>query len=173
MRFLFLFLLILCLTACKDQETLVKVNLYNIHQDQVGEAKFTEDPLGVEIALQVEGLSPGYHAVHIHEVSKCDGPDFKSAGSHWNPEGKEHGLINPEGAHLGDLPNILVDDRGQANTKLMLAEATLLEGEFSLLAEGGTSIIIHEKEDDGMTQPAGDSGDRIVCGQILKEEDRK
>lgn len=172
MRIFSILVFVLSLTACKDVQTVVNVELYNIHQDLVGEAKFSEHPEGVEIFLQVEGLTPGYHAVHIHEVSKCEGPDFKTAGNHWNPEQKEHGLMNPEGAHLGDLPNILADDQGKVSTNLLLNRASLLDKEFSLVEGRGTSIIIHETADDGMSQPAGDSGDRIVCGMIVKEKDR-
>lgn len=172
MRYLYLFSFVLFLLSCtKDVQTVIKADLYNAHQDRVGEAKFTEHPEGVEITLQVEGLTPGYHGIHIHEEAKCEGPDFKSAGDHWNPEGKEHGLLNPEGAHLGDLPNVLADEKGEVNTTLILANATLLDKGFSLLEREGTSIIIHEHEDDGMTQPAGDSGDRIVCGIISKKKD--
>lgn len=170
-RNLILFISILILTACmmKNESTL-EVALFNSYGDEVGKAIFTEHPEGVEIDLEVEGLTPGFHGIHIHEKPLCEGPDFKSAGNHWNPENKEHGLLHPEGAHLGDLPNILADEMGKATYTLMVNGATLLDKKHSLFEGEGTSIIIHEDLDDGMTQPSGGSGERVVCGVISRDE---
>src|SRR5699024_2852081 len=99
---------------------------------------FTEHPDGVNVKIKIEGLAPGFHGVHIHEYAKCEGPDFKSAGNHLNPEGKEHGLMHPDGAHLGDLPNVEADSSGLVEAELMLANATLLEGKKSILRGEGT-----------------------------------
>lgn len=161
--FLALFLLGGCATESVSPLT---VTMYNDASDAIGSAVLTETSEGVEIALTVEGLSPGFHAIHIHEYGECEPPDFESAGSHYNPKGDKHGLLHPEGSHMGDLPNILVEDDGTADVELFVEEVSLSEGEFSLLAESGTSIVIHEDADDGMSQPAGDGGKRIACGEI-------
>lgn len=161
---------LLLLSSCQSSKDAVgDVELYNIDGDSVGTATLTEQSGGVTIKLKAEGLSPGFHGVHVHEFPVCEGPIFKSAGNHWNPEGKEHGLLHPEGAHLGDLQNIEVDSDGSVDVELLLNSATLLEGKKSLLKEGGTSLVITEGEDDGMSQPSGDSGARIVCGEIKSD----
>ncbi|MGM8365168.1 superoxide dismutase family protein [Virgibacillus sp. W0181] len=167
MRFLYLFILVFALSACQTNAKTVKtINMYNTGGDMVGTAKLSETTGGVNIKLKLEGLNPGFHGIHVHEYPKCEGPDYKSAGNHLNPDGKEHGLMHPEGAHLGDLPNIEADAGGLVEGDLMLAEATLLDGKKSLLKGEGTSLIITEKQDDGVSQPGGDSGERIICGEI-------
>ncbi|WP_018930808.1 superoxide dismutase family protein [Gracilibacillus lacisalsi] len=148
----------------------LEVRLYNVDNDAVGTATFKEQEDMVSVQIEVEGLEQGLHGVHIHEYAKCEGPDFQSAGNHFNPEGNEHGLMHPDGAHLGDMPNLEVEADGTADVELELPGATLMDGDKSLLREDGTSIIIHGGEDDGVSQPAGDAGDRIVCGVISLEE---
>lgn len=166
--------MLLLLSSCQSSNSAVgDVDLYNIDGDLVGIATLTEQSEGVTINLKAEGLSPGFHGVHVHEFPICEGPSFKSAGNHWNPEGKEHGLLHPEGSHLGDLPNIEVDSDGSVDAELLVNGATLLEGKKSLLNEKGTSLIITEAEDDGMSQPSGDSGARIVCGEIKSESEKE
>src|SRR5690625_2863834 len=161
---------LLFLFGCQaNSETTREIEMYNGVGDMVGTATLTEHPDGVEIKLKVEGLSPGFHGIHIHELPKCEGPDFKSAGNHLNPDGKEHGLLHPKGPHLGDLPNIEADGSGQVDVELMVAEATLLEGKKSLLRDEGTSLIITEGQDDGMSQPSGNSGARLICGEIKRK----
>ncbi|WP_067725692.1 superoxide dismutase family protein [Oceanobacillus damuensis] len=171
MRFIFL-LTILILTACQaDSPTSQEVQMYNASGDMVGTAKLNEQEEGVGIELKLEGLEPGFHGIHVHEFPKCEGPDFTTAGNHYNPEGNEHGLMHPEGPHLGDLPNIEADGGGLVEAELMLAGATLLDGKNSLLSEEGTSLVVHEAQDDGVSQPSGESGPRILCGEIKKDED--
>jgi Cu-Zn family superoxide dismutase len=145
-----------------------KADLWSAQGDQMGTAQFKEVKGGVEIMLRVANLSPGEHAFHIHAVGKCDSPDFKTAGGHFNPEGKKHGLSNPEGPHAGDMPNITVNAKGKANVKIVNSRVTLGDGPNSLFHEGGTALIIHEKADDGVTDPAGNAGNRIACGVIEK-----
>lgn len=145
--------------------------MYNGDGDMVGTATLNEMPDGVQIKLKIEGLTPGLHGIHVHEFAKCEGPDFKSAGNHLNPEGKEHGLMHPEGAHLGDLPNIEADGSGNVDTELMIAGATLMDGKNSILRGEGTSLVIHDSQDDGVSQPAGNSGERMICGEILSDPD--
>ncbi|WP_430784601.1 superoxide dismutase family protein [Virgibacillus flavescens] len=174
MRYLLIVLFSLALIGCQSNaRTTLEVDMYNAASDKVGTATFNEEPGGVSIKLKVEGLSPGLHGIHVHEFPKCEGPDFKSAGSHFNPEGKDHGLLITDGPHTGDLPNVEADDEGIVDVELMLAEATLLEGKTSLLKGGGKSLIIHSGVDDGISQPSGDSGERLVCGKIMSKAEAK
>lgn len=122
---------------------------------------------GVTVELDVKGLPPGEHAVHFHAVPKCE-PPFTSAGSHFNPANKKHGLQNPEGPHAGDMNNFTVDAKGMAKTKVTNKNVTLGDGENSLYANGGTALVIHAGADDMKTDPAGNAGDRIACGVIVK-----
>jgi len=145
-----------------------KANLLNAQGAPIGTATFSEKSNGVQLELKVANLPPGLHGFHIHTVGKCEAPDFKSAGAHFNPEGKQHGWDNPLGHHLGDLQNLNVGPDGKANVKILVPGVTLGEGPNSLFHEGGTSLVIHEKPDDGKTDPAGNAGARIACGVIIR-----
>lgn len=135
----------------------------------VGSATFREGPQGLVIRVDIEGLPPGWRAIHIHEHGECDPEDgFESAGEHFDPPGAEHGFLNPDGPHAGDLPNIHVFEDGTAKAEFFLPADRL--GEASLLAGGGTSLVIHEDPDDHMTDPAGDAGDRLACAVIERIE---
>lgn len=123
---------------------------------------------GLRLSVSVRGLSRGERGVHIHSVGKCEGPGFASAGPHWNPMNKMHGLENPDGSHRGDMPNLLVNRKGQAKLKYDIADAKL-KGEGGLLDIDGAAIVIHAKSDDQRTDPSGNSGDRIACGVFLKD----
>ncbi|MFF2483160.1 superoxide dismutase family protein [Paenibacillus sp. NPDC058071] len=145
----------------------VKVNLINTKGDAVGDAVLTEQEDGVHIRLKAKGLSKGAHGIHFHNVGKCEPPAFESAGPHFNPTAKEHGFKNPKGFHLGDLPNIESAKNGTVETEIITKNVTLHRNEpNSLLQPGGTALVIHEKADDYTTDPAGNSGNRIVCGTI-------
>jgi Cu-Zn family superoxide dismutase len=146
-----------------------KATLMNTQGQKVGEAKLTQTAEGVKIDLAAENLPPGVHAFHIHEKGDCLAHDFMSAGGHFNPFGKHHGLKNPQGPHAGDLPNLTVAPDGKATVSVVAKLVTLKEGEKnSLFQTGGTSLVIHEKADDDMTDPAGNAGARIACGAITK-----
>lgn len=133
----------------------------------VGHAKFKASRGGVEMSVTVMNLSTGVHAIHIHAAGKCDAPDFKTAGAHFNPANKKHGTQNPEGHHAGDLPNLTVGSNGKGTFKSATPDVTLAgTGANSLFHEGGASVVIHEKADDMKTDPAGNAGARIACGVI-------
>jgi Cu-Zn family superoxide dismutase len=143
-------------------------DIVNSQGQKIGTAKILAAKQGVKIEVNVSQLPPGIHGIHIHNVGKCEGPDFTSAGPHLNPDTKKHGKDNPEGPHAGDLLNIEVKADGRAKANLRDAMVTLGEGPNSIFHDGGTAIVIHAKEDDYKTDPAGNSGPRIACGIIQK-----
>lgn len=132
--------------------------------------KESED--GVEIEVAADHLQPGKYGFHIHEQGSCEAPDFTSAGDHFNPEGKSHGLQHEEGAHAGDMENIIVKADGTVKQSFELPHLSLEKGDgHSLFQAGGTSLVVHEEADDGYSQPAGDAGERMLCGVIAAEKE--
>jgi Cu-Zn family superoxide dismutase len=135
----------------------------------VGTATVTASGSGIQIAYDLKGLQPGPHAFHIHQNAKCDGPDFTTAGGHFNPDMKKHGMENPEGPHNGDMPNITVGANGTAKGTVTDMHVTLNPtAPNSIFANGGTALVIHAAADDMKSDPAGNAGARVACGTITQ-----
>ena len=115
------------------------------------------------------GLPHGIHGLHVHAVGRCDPPDFASAGPHWNPAARKHGMNNPAGPHAGDLPNVEVAANGVLGTTVTLPGATLVGGggaAGSLIDADGAALVLHGQADDYVTDPSGNSGPRIACAVL-------
>lgn len=120
----------------------------------------------ITVRIAANGLPPGRYAVHLHAVGRCEGPEFESAGPHWNPTGRQHGSINPQGHHLGDLPNLDVGADGTGRLEFTIAGTGAWDGAHPLFDADGASIVIHAAPDDYRTDPSGNSGARIACGVL-------
>jgi Cu-Zn family superoxide dismutase len=148
----------------------VTVGLKDAKGQSVGTAIVTENKggSGVTIKLNLKSLPPGEHALHFHSAAKCEGPAFTTAGGHFNPDQKHHGLENPEGPHAGDMPNFTVKPNGTAKLSVIDPKVNLGAGDHSLFVNGGTALVIHAKADDMKSDPSGNAGDRMACGTITK-----
>lgn len=129
----------------------------------VGYVQFVQHGHGTGVEARIDGLPPGGHGLHIHEVGQCR-PDFGAAGGHYNPDGRDHGFKSPGGPHAGDLPNLHIPPEGSLQANWVLTGV----GVGDLLAGNGTAVVVHRDSDDYRTDPAGDSGARIACGVVRR-----
>jgi superoxide dismutase, Cu-Zn family len=127
-----------------------------------GVITFTKQADGIKIVAQLEGLTPGEHAFHIHEFGDCSAPDGTSAGAHFNPDKKPHGGPTDAERHVGDLGKITAGADGKAHLEMLDQYISFL-GAHSILGRG---MIVHAQTDDFKTQPTGNAGARIACGVI-------
>lgn len=140
-------------------------------RNEIGQAHFQQGPTGVLITIELDTpveSAHGWHGVHLHMIGDCSNEDFTSSGGHINPSGRAHGLLNPEGPDNADLPNIYVHADGALRAQVF-TDRVSLNGEYdapALLDEDGSALVIHDNEDDHMSQPIGGAGARHVCGVI-------
>jgi len=139
----------------------------------IGTARLTGDNDGtITLVVHVDGMTPGSHGIHFHTVGSCTPGDstaaFASAGAHYNPLDRKHGLENPDGPHAGDLPNLVVGANGSGDLEAKTARATLRAGPASLLDADGSAVVVHASADDQKTDPSGNSGARVACGVVTK-----
>ncbi|MEO9601215.1 superoxide dismutase family protein [Parasphingorhabdus sp.] len=169
------FLLSLVVAGC-SQETespgevsgnVARAALIGADETQHGEVIVAQGDAGLLVNINAKGLTPGAHGVHIHEFGKCDGPDFKSAGGHWNPAGKQHGFDNPQGAHAGDFFNLDIGADGTGALEATVSGAMLSGAESALLDADGAAFVVHAGPDDLKTDPSGESGGRVACGIFI------
>ena len=162
-------LFLLIYTANASAQNRARADIQNAEGKSIGTASLRETKDGVLLmTVNVKGLPQGLHAVHIHSVGKCEGPAFTSAGPHFNPMNKKHGLENAAGPHAGDLPDMYVEKNGAGRYEVLVDRITLGPGEMSIFDADGSAIVIHVTADDNVTDPTGDSGDRIACGVIVR-----
>lgn len=152
-----------------EKQPAATVDFKNPAGESIGEASLWQGPQGVLIYLDLAGLSPGKHAIHVHSVGACE-PDFGASKGHINTAGAMHGLLNPEGPDNGDLPNIYASEAGTVRAELYTT-GVHVSGESGdsapLMDEDGAALVIHEMGDDHVTQPIGGAGGRVGCGVIV------
>jgi Cu-Zn family superoxide dismutase len=151
--------------SAADVATKATAAMKNAEGNSVGTVAFEQGAQGTMVHARLTDLEPGTHAFHVHETGKCEAPDFKSAGDHYNPTHKAHGVFAEDGYHAGDLPNIHVSDSGTLEIEFFSEQLKLDDDVFDT---DGSSIVIHTGTDDYRTDPAGDAGERVACGVIEK-----
>ncbi len=142
----------------------VTATLRDAQGKEAGHAVLSETAAGTLVRLEIKGLPPGWHGVHLHAVGRCE-PPFQTAGSHWDVGAHQHGFQGSQGGHWGDLPNVLVGPDSTAVVEF-LAPRAALSGESSILDADGAAVVVHAGPDDYRSDPAGNSGGRIACGVL-------
>lgn len=177
--------MLLCLAggAQAQQNPTAQADLKDADGKPVGTIILIQHPKGVLIRAELSGLPPGWHAIHVHETGKCEPPEFKSAGGHFNPQDHKHGPVEA-GMHAGDLPNLHAGADGKIMAEMLTdairlgerpgasaggsaaAAATVPAAAADIFDQDGAAMVLHAGPDDYHTDPAGDSGGRIACGVI-------
>jgi Cu-Zn family superoxide dismutase len=134
----------------------------------VARARLTQSGPSIRVQVEAAGLAAGTYGTHIHTTGLCEAPGFTTAGSHWNPTAHQHGTDNPQGPHLGDMPNLVVDASGRGSVDFSIPVGSLTGGPTPLLDADGAAIVIHAQADDYRTDPSGNSGARIACGVVAR-----
>ena len=156
-------------TAAPGAPITAAAALKNAEGATIGAATLTDTPAGVLVKLAfTEGALAGTHAVHLHETGRCEPPDFKSAGGHFNPTKASHGFLDAEGPHAGDLPNVHGPAHGTLTVEFLASHATLRASPTSLLDADGAAVVVHEGADDYRTDPAGSAESRVACGVVQR-----
>ena len=170
MRLTSLLLISAGLSGCAqsgNNAAVTEAHLRDASGKSVAHATLRDGVDGVTVDIEATGLAAGTYGAHVHAVGRCDPPEFTTAGSHWNPTGRQHGRDNPQGAHLGDLPNLVVDANGRGSIGFTISAASLRGAGGSALLDGdGASVVVHAAADDYRTDPSGNSGARKACGVI-------
>lgn len=142
----------------------VTVEMTNRQGGSAGVVHVMPAATGVQLHVQLTGLTPGEHGFHVHEQGECTPPAFESSGGHFAQEGQQHGLQNPQGPHTGDMPNLVANAGGAVDTTFTLDRLSLQRGAAN--AVFGRALVVHAGADDYRTDPAGAAGDRVACGVI-------
>ena len=161
-------LAVLSITGCSTVQTaesaavseVASANLVRANGSAVGVATLSKRSDGLWLSIAADAPGRGTYGMHVHAVGRCDGPEFTTAGPHWNPAMKQHGRDNPMGAHSGDMPNVTANAAGRLVIETKLTGAMFAQ----VLDADGASVVIHEKPDDYKTDPSGNSGKRLICG---------
>jgi Cu-Zn family superoxide dismutase len=154
--------------SAQAQTPTAKASLKDAAGKDVGSVQLVQTPHGVLLKLSLKGAVPGEHAFHVHAVGKCEAP-FTSAGGHFNPASKKHGMEAAEGSHAGDMPNLHIPAGGELMVEIANPMISLVKGQpNSVFDTDGSAIIIHAGVDDYKTDPTGNAGDRIACGVITE-----
>ena len=151
-----------CATPSDAPLSAISVPLIGSAGQSIGTVRMWETPGAVSFRIEADGLSVGRKGLHVHAVGRCDGPGFTTAGAHWNPASRQHGLSNPQGPHAGDLPNVPVAANGTLRETVVLTGASFAQ----LRDADGSALVLHAAEDDNVTDPSGNSGDRIACAVL-------
>lgn len=159
---LLVFALAGCVPMAPPDVVVATANLVDSNGAAIGTVRMFSEPTGIMLRIAASGIPAGQHGVHLHSVGKCEAPKFTSAGPHWNPTEKKHGHRNPAGYHMGDLGNLGVGADGKLVVALLVPEATL----DGIRDADGTALVLHAKADDEVTDPSGNSGDRIACAVL-------
>ncbi len=156
-------------SAAVQQTQSAVANLVDAENQPVGSARLRQAPHGVVVTLELTNAPAGTHALHIHQVGRCDAPSFDSAGGHFEPGGKKHGFLNTAGPHAGDLPNIVVPESRKLSAEYLVDHVKLAAGTSGLMDADGAALMLHSGRDDYASDPAGNAGSRMACGVIVAD----